>query len=58
MTVVVDSNILIAYALADEPLHSQAVRALTAWQATQTSLTSPVLFRAEITAVLRKAVYC
>lgn len=32
MTVVVDVNILIAFALADEPLHLQAGQLLAAWQ--------------------------
>jgi predicted nucleic acid-binding protein len=32
MTVVVDANILIAFGLADEPLHAQAHWVLTAWR--------------------------
>jgi predicted nucleic acid-binding protein len=57
MTVVVDANILIAFALADEPLHTQANQILSAWQGTQESLAAPHLFRSEITAVVRKVVY-
>lgn len=57
MTVVVDSNILIAFALTDELLHSQADRILSQWQTTETPLAAPRLFRSELTAVVRKAVY-
>ncbi|MBL8133221.1 MAG: type II toxin-antitoxin system VapC family toxin [Anaerolineae bacterium] len=57
MTVVVDSNILIAFALTDEPLHTQASRLLRSWQTSETRLTAPSLFRSEITAVLRKVVF-
>jgi predicted nucleic acid-binding protein len=57
MTVVVDANILIAFGLADEPLHAQANQILSAWQTTKEHLTAPRLFRSEITAVVRKAVY-
>jgi predicted nucleic acid-binding protein len=57
MTVVLDANILIAYALSDEPLHTQATRILSAFNITQTPLTAPRLFRSEITAVIRKVVY-
>lgn len=57
MTVVVDANILIAYGLADEPLHTQATQILSTWQTVGERLTAPRLFRSEITAVIRKAVY-
>jgi len=57
MTVVVDTNILIAFGLSDEPLHTQANQILTAWKATGTPLAAPRLFRSEITAVVRKVVY-
>jgi predicted nucleic acid-binding protein len=57
MTVVVDSNILIAFGLADEPLHRQANDILSAWQTAKEQLTAPRLFRSEITAVVRKVVY-
>ena len=57
MTVVIDANILIAFGLSDEPLHTQAKELLDSWNASQTSLAAPQLFRSEITAVLRKAVY-
>lgn len=57
MILVVDANILIAFALADEPLHTQANQMLSAWQTAGERLTAPRLFRSEITAVVRKAVY-
>ncbi len=57
MTVVLDSNILIAFALTDEPLHSQANQILSTWEITETRLVAPRLFRSEITSVVRKAVY-
>ncbi len=57
MSVVVDSNILIAFALADEPLHTQANQILTAWYTKREQLNAPRLFRSEITAVVRKVVY-
>ena len=57
MSVVIDANILIAFGLADEPLHTQANRILSAWQTTKEQLIAPRLFRSEITAVVRKAVY-
>ncbi len=57
MTVVVDANILIAFGLTDEPLHSQAKHMLAEWQSSRTPLAAPRLFRSEITAVVRKAVY-
>jgi predicted nucleic acid-binding protein len=55
MTIVIDANILIAFGLADEPLHSQAKQVLVAWQTEH--LAAPQLFRSEITAVVRKVVY-
>lgn len=57
MTIVVDANILIAFALADEPLHSQAAQILSAWYSSQEQLIAPRLFRSELTAVVRKAAY-
>jgi predicted nucleic acid-binding protein len=57
MTVVVDSNILIAFGLSDEPLHTQANQVLAAWKAAGMPLAAPRLFRSEITAVVRKVVY-
>jgi predicted nucleic acid-binding protein len=57
MTTVVDANILIAFALADEPLFSQATLLLSHWQSTKEPLVAPRLFRSEITAVVRKVVY-
>jgi predicted nucleic acid-binding protein len=57
MTVVVDANIMIAFGLVEEPLHTQAKQILSTWQTTGEHLTAPRLFRSEITAVVRKAVY-
>lgn len=57
MTVVVDANILIAFGLADEPLHIQANQILSAWKTAGERLAAPRLFRSEITAVVRKVVY-
>ena len=57
MTVVVDANILIAFGLADEPLHTQANQLLATWKNASERLTAPRLFRSEITAVVRKVVY-
>lgn len=57
MTVVVDSSIIIAFALSDEPLHHHAQKLFKSWQVSETTLTAPSLFRFEITAVIRKAVY-
>ncbi len=57
MTLVVDANILIAFGLADEPLHMQANQMLSVWRTPGERLTAPRLFRSEITAVVRKAVY-
>jgi len=57
MTLVLDANILIAFALADEPLHTQATEKLLAWQSSAETLIAPRLFRSELTAVVRKAVY-
>lgn len=57
MTVVVDANILIAFVVADEPLHYQAKQLITFWHEAHIDLIAPRLFRSEITAVIRKAVY-
>ncbi len=57
MTVVVDANILIAFGLSDEPLHTHANQILSAWNTSRTPLVAPRLFRSEITAVVRKLVY-
>jgi len=57
MTVVIDADILIAFGLADEPLHTQARQILIGWRTTGTLLAAPRLLRSEITAVIRKAVY-
>jgi predicted nucleic acid-binding protein len=57
MSVVLDANTLIAFGMADEPLHTQANQILSAWQTAKEHLTAPRLFRSEITAVVRKAVY-
>lgn len=55
--IVLDSNILLASALVDEPFHLQAKLALLTWADTDMPLVAPRLFRSEITAVLRKAVF-
>jgi len=58
MIVVLDANILIAFGLSDEPLHTQANQILATWQQTAgTRVVAPRLFRSEVTAVIRKAVY-
>lgn len=57
MTIVVDANILIAFALADEPIHRQANQILALWHSTKEQLIAPRLFRSELTAVIRKVVY-
>lgn len=57
MTVVVDANILIAFALSDEPLYTKANQILAVWQSSGEYLIAPRLFRSEITAVVRKGVY-
>jgi predicted nucleic acid-binding protein len=57
MTIVIDANILIAFALGDEPLHTEAKQVLSFWKTTNENLITPRLFRSEITAVMRKAVY-
>lgn len=57
MIIVIDANILIAFGLADEPLHTQAQQILSVWASAGANLTAPRLFRSEITAVARKAVY-
>ena len=54
---VIDANILIAFGLSDEPLHTQASQVLSTWASAGTTLAVPRLFRSEITAVVRKAVY-
>lgn len=57
MGVVVDANILIAYSLGDEPLHTQAHALLNQWYQQSEQLVAPRLFHSEITAVIRKIVY-
>lgn len=57
MTVVVDSGILIALGLPDEPLHNQARTLVSTWQQQSELMVAPTLLRSEITAVLRKVVY-
>lgn len=53
--IVLDSGILIASMLPDEPLSSQAEALIAASRAE--GISAPQLFRSEVTAVLRKAVY-
>jgi predicted nucleic acid-binding protein len=57
MNIVLDANILIAFALEDEPLHSQAHLFLQEAQTSASVLVAPRLFRSELTAVMRKVVY-
>jgi predicted nucleic acid-binding protein len=57
MRVVVDSNILIANGLWDEPLHTQAKGVLAQWRQAGVDLSAPMLFRSEVAAVVRKAVF-
>lgn len=57
MTIVIDANILIVFALSDEALHGIANQKLTEWTQNSESLVAPRLFRSEITAVMRKAVF-
>jgi len=57
MTIVLDANILIVFALSDEALHGIANQKLTEWTQNSESLVAPRLFRSEITAVMRKAVF-
>jgi len=56
-TIVLDSNVLLATVLPDEPLTQQAKTAVAAWVDTSTQIIAPRLFRAELVAVIRKAVY-
>jgi len=53
--IVLDSGILIASMLPDEPLSSQAVTLISAYRGE--NISAPQLFHSEVTAVLRKAVY-
>jgi len=53
--IVLDSGILIASMLPDEPLSSQAVTLISAYRGE--NISAPQLFSSEVTAVLRKAVY-
>ena len=57
MTIVVDANILISVGISDEPLHTQAEQIVQMWRASNINLAAPRLFRSEITAVVRKAVF-
>jgi predicted nucleic acid-binding protein len=54
---VLDSNILLASVLADEPLTQQAQAILQEWAKTEVQLFAPRLFRSELVAVVRKAVF-
>lgn len=57
MTIVVDANILIAFALSDESLQTKAHQILSGWHSSGEQLIAPRLFRSEITAVVRKVVH-
>lgn len=54
---VIDSNILLASVLPDEPLTRQAQAILLHWSNTDIRLIAPRLFRSELVAVVRKAVF-
>ena len=56
-TIVLDSNVLLATVLPDEPLTQRAKIAVAGWVDTSTQIIAPRLFRAELVAVIRKAVY-
>ena len=56
-TVVLDSSILLASVLVDEPLTTEAQRVLTEWSTANVELAAPRLFRSELIAVIRKAVF-
>lgn len=55
--VVIDSSILLASVLLDESLTTEAQRLLAEWSKLRIQLTAPRLFRSEIVAVIRKAVF-
>lgn len=57
MTIVIDSNIAVASSLADEPLYSKANQILRFWHKVGERLIAPQLWRSEVTAVIRKAVF-
>jgi predicted nucleic acid-binding protein len=54
---VLDSGIFLASVLPDEPLTRQAQAMLLAWTKSETRLIAPRLFRSELVAVVRKAVF-
>ena len=56
-TVVLDSSILLASVLIDEPLTTEAQRILSEWSTANVELAAPRLFRSELVAVIRKAVF-
>lgn len=56
-SVVVDSGILLASVLLDEPLTTEAQRLLAEWSKAHVQLAAPRLFRYELVAVIRKAVF-
>lgn len=57
MTIVVDSNIFLASVLVDEPLTAVAKTALAEWTNNNEAFVAPILFKLELTAVLRRAVF-
>ncbi|MBK9125532.1 MAG: type II toxin-antitoxin system VapC family toxin [Chloroflexi bacterium] len=57
MTVVADANVFLAFALGDEPLCRRAQQLLLGWHRQREQVAVPLLFRAEITAVVRKVVF-
>lgn len=54
---ILDSSILLASVLVDEPLTKEAKAALAVWESATVRFSAPMLFRFEIAAVLRRAVY-
>ena len=54
---VVDSSILIAYAIEDEPLHNLGRAKLVEWTQAGKKLAAPMLLRSELTSVVRRYVY-
>jgi len=57
MTIVVDSNILIAFGLADEPFYTQANQILSAWQVAGERLVAPRFSNLTPTPLPRRGAY-
>lgn len=54
---VVDSGLLIASVMIDEPLTKLAKQRLAVWERERTHLNAPVFIRCEVVSFIRKAVY-